>query len=614
MFRRANVPLFCVLAVATTVMFVNLGSARLWDRDEPRNAGCALEMMQRGDWVVPVFNDELRHQKPVLLYWLISSAYLVFGVNEFAARFWSGVFAVGTVALTYVIGKRFFRTTTAAMSAIALATSLMFVVAGRAATPDSILIFCQTLALSIYVCGTFSPKQHYSEPTKLRVVDKYFPRSIPVSMAMFAVMGLGVLAKGPVGLIMPLAIIGLFILVETLPADKPQLLEGYGIWTKGLLKIARVFHPKHFLKTLLSMNPLLAATVVLAVAAPWFVLVGMRTDGEFIRRFFLEENLGRATSTFENHGGGLWYYPAAIAVGFFPWSIFLVPMFLGIDRRLSKSHPLSTAITFLLCWIGVQVGMFAFASTKLPSYVTPCFPALALCCGYTLERWSRETSSRLPIIWDKAVLATLGLSGIGLSVALAYLCKNYLRGEYWLVGLGMIWIVVAIVGCFHLSAARRPRWIVMFQGAAVLFCIGLFGFGTIAVDRTQQAERLIEPIRARGTPVAAFRCLESSWIFYSRTPIRELATEKSNSNPSIQLESSRPQKRQMSPAEFVAQNPNACIITTDEALVELKTQLPANYQVVESAPYFLRDKYLLLLAPVPNPQVAEGTSKNTTLK
>ena len=80
-----------LLGVALVVLFSNLGSTRLWDRDEPRNAGCALEMIQRGDYMVPWFNDELRTHKPALVYWLIVSAYHIFGVNEFAARFWSAV-------------------------------------------------------------------------------------------------------------------------------------------------------------------------------------------------------------------------------------------------------------------------------------------------------------------------------------------------------------------------------------------------------------------------------------------------------------------------------------------------------------------------------------------
>ena len=87
-----------IVLVAGVVLFTNLGGPTLWDRDEPRNAGCALEMLQRGDWMVPVFNAELRAHKPILLYWLIMSAYELFGVNELrpvsarpcwaSARYW----------------------------------------------------------------------------------------------------------------------------------------------------------------------------------------------------------------------------------------------------------------------------------------------------------------------------------------------------------------------------------------------------------------------------------------------------------------------------------------------------------------------------------------------
>jgi 4-amino-4-deoxy-L-arabinose transferase-like glycosyltransferase len=104
----------------------------------------------------------------------------------------------------------------------------MFVVAGRAATPDSALIFCQTLALTIYICGTFAARKHSFEPPKLRADGAFFPRSNLVVAAMYAAMGLGVLAKGLIGVVMPTAIIGLFILIESRPAARPRLVEGYG--------------------------------------------------------------------------------------------------------------------------------------------------------------------------------------------------------------------------------------------------------------------------------------------------------------------------------------------------------------------------------------------------
>src|SRR5688572_21932494 len=139
-------------------MFTNLGGPRLWDRDEPRNAGCAVEMLQRGDVIVPTFNAKLRTHKPVLLYWCIMSAYSVLGVSEFSARLPSALCAVGSTLCTWFIGRRLFGPQAGVWAAIALATSLMFGVAGRAATPDSVLIFCTTLATAIYVGGTFRPR------------------------------------------------------------------------------------------------------------------------------------------------------------------------------------------------------------------------------------------------------------------------------------------------------------------------------------------------------------------------------------------------------------------------------------------------------------------------
>ena len=124
-----------IVAVAIPVLFFRLGEARLWDRDEPRNARCAVEMLERADWIVPYFNDELRTHKPVLLYWLMMAAYAIFGVNEFAARFWSAALGVGTVLCTYHLGARLFNRQAGLWAALALTPALMFDVASRAATP-----------------------------------------------------------------------------------------------------------------------------------------------------------------------------------------------------------------------------------------------------------------------------------------------------------------------------------------------------------------------------------------------------------------------------------------------------------------------------------------------
>jgi len=224
-----------IAAVAAALFFVNLGGPRLWDRDEPRNAGCAVEMLERGDWVVPWFNGTVRDHKPVLLYWLMMAAYGLFGVSEFAARFWSAALGVGTALATYQIGRRLFNAQVGLWGAIILTTSLMFGVAARAATPDSALIFFSTMALLVFVLGTFrrndavghAPADSNHERAggsclagrvaEPNCAGRFFPVSWRVAVLMYGIMGVAVLAKGPVGLVLPTAVIGMFLLIMRLP-------------------------------------------------------------------------------------------------------------------------------------------------------------------------------------------------------------------------------------------------------------------------------------------------------------------------------------------------------------------------------------------------------------
>src|SRR5829696_5409210 len=128
-----------LLAICALTFFANLGASRLWDRDEPRNAGCTREMLQRGDWVVPVFNGELRTHKPVLLYWLMMTSYAALGDNEWGARFWSAALAAGSVLMTYAIGRQLFNSSAALWGGIVLASNLQFAMIGRAAG-DAVLL------------------------------------------------------------------------------------------------------------------------------------------------------------------------------------------------------------------------------------------------------------------------------------------------------------------------------------------------------------------------------------------------------------------------------------------------------------------------------------------
>ena len=109
---------------------------------------------------------------------------------------------------------------------------------------------------------------------------------------MYAAMGLGVLAKGPVGLMLPTAVIGMFLLIMRLPAAGHEPRPGPS--AKGSCRVVAAFDPLHFLTTCWTMRPLTAIFAAAAVALPWYWAVGLATDGEFLRGFFLEHNLNRA--------------------------------------------------------------------------------------------------------------------------------------------------------------------------------------------------------------------------------------------------------------------------------------------------------------------------------
>ena len=140
-----------VAGMALLTFFLGLGGPQLFDEDEPKNAACGREMFVRGDWIVPTFNEELRTDKPILVYWFMLTAYHLFGVTEFAARFWSAALGVGTCVITYHIGRVLFSPRAGMWAGVMLGSTLMFTTVARASTPDSTLIFFTTLSLFLFV-------------------------------------------------------------------------------------------------------------------------------------------------------------------------------------------------------------------------------------------------------------------------------------------------------------------------------------------------------------------------------------------------------------------------------------------------------------------------------
>ena len=573
-----------VVAVAAVVFFTRLGGAYLWDEDEPKNAACAREMLERGDWVTPSFNYDLRTDKPVLLYWLMMTAYRTFGVNEFAARFWSAMAGVGVSLVVYHLGRLLFRAEVGLWAGLIMATSLMFDVAGRAATPDASFILWATSAMLAFVWA--EGRARHSSLDGASTDARWAPwRYAP----MYLCMGIAVLAKGPAGVVLPLMAMGVYLTVlrdmnTTSARDGVPGAAAAGVW--GRLAVWRNF-------ALVALNPARwwrisrriylaeGALVVLAVALPWYIWVGVRTDGEWLRGFLLKHNVGRFTASMENHSGPILYYIPAIIIGFFPWSVFLPLSIRNAALRIAANQRDRAAYLLISCWAAAQVGFFSLAATKLPSYVLPAYPAIALLTAAFLDRWLAEPLA-VPKGLLRWALVSPALVGLGVVIALPIVAAKFAPGEAWLALLGLVPIAQAIAALYWSETARPRPALVSFAALTVVFVVSLFGVAAVRISRHHSNGPLMaEAHRLNGVqaPLATYRHFEPTLAFYAASRLE-------------------PRDEPAQVAAFLATSDDALVVTRDEFVDELLAQVPGA-QVVARRKRFLRDGEVVLIGQAP---------------
>jgi 4-amino-4-deoxy-L-arabinose transferase-like glycosyltransferase len=366
----------------------NLGGPSLWDIDEGNNAEAAREMLLSGDWVVPCFNYQLREDKPALLYWCQIYAYRTFGVNEFAARFPSAIASLLASLVVYELGRAMFSLAAGLLAGLALPTCLLFCAAGHFANPDALLALSLTLAYAFFWAWDRG----------------HTWAALPMGLSI----GLGVMAKGPVALVLPLVVWTLYL-----------------FWQRRLW---RAWRPGFILG--------LASWVL--VAAPWYVWVTVETHGAWLAGFWYRHNQGRFLSPMESHSGPIFYYLPILILGLAPWSFFLAHVLHDAVRRVRKPAEQDEdirrkdATRYLLVWALVYVGFFSFAATKLPNYVLPIYPSLILLIAARVERWRQ--GERLPRWVVPAGVVGVFLVGVGLLVgpliAAGTLAPNLLAGKH----------------------------------------------------------------------------------------------------------------------------------------------------------------------------------------
>ncbi len=468
--RSGGVRLAIAIALAIIVWYGVVASAgSLWDRDEPRFARATVEMMQSGNWLVPTFNGEPRLHKPILIYWLMSVPIRLFGQTELGAR---GVapLAAGIVCfLTFLIGRRLFGPRRAILAALILASTPLLLVSGSAATTDALLLAWITGAFAILITAP--------------------PGSL--SFRQVALLGIvfggALLTKGPVGLaVVVLGAAGAWWL------DRSAILSNRRDW--GGLAVA-----------------VLIGVVLLLL---WGLPANRATGGELASRGLGYHVLQRSVQPLESHGGDFFlflpYYLVIIALAFFPWTLYLPDALRRLRRRRetdSRSHAV------LLGWIIPTLILMTLVATKLPHYVLPVWPALALVVAGSLDFEGKDA-----IAPGRAGRILFGIGGGLLSatflVGAWFLQVHGLAAE--LFGLGILTTAMTLFG-LRSEPEQLERTVRLLLVGAFLMQAMLAFFIVPAAEEMKLTPPIVQAVNtltSPDVPVAAVGYTEPSLVYY----------------------------------------------------------------------------------------------------
>jgi len=388
--------LWALAAVAFLLYIAGNSHTPLMDRDEPRFAQAAREMLRSGDFIVPHFNGEVRFDKPVLAYYFIAAGMGVFGPNEVGARVASALFGALSVFVVFFLARRVLASEAKALLAAAfLASAPVMVVESKQCTVDALLLLLVLLSFT----GLW---RIYEGPCE----NKW-------KALFWASLALGALTKGPVAVAVAF---GCVFLLVAISRDRSFL--GRMAWPWGI-------------------------PLFILIVAPWVLAVQERTAGEFLRVALGKHVIQRASEPLESHRGFPGYYVLTFFVTMFPWAFFAPAALWNAVRGLRDKKK----EIFLVAWAGGLVIILEIVETKMVHYSLPVFPAMAiLVADYlvgALQSHDRRVISAIASAMVLAVIMALGLPVFaflyGMSAAVEPLAA---AGVVLLAGMSW-WLVVA---------------------------------------------------------------------------------------------------------------------------------------------------------------------------
>jgi len=419
--------------------FPFLGWRDLWAPVEPRYGEIARVMFNQGEWFVPTVNGTLYTDKPILYFWFVLFfSNLTGGVTEWSLRLPSALSAAGLVFLTYLFGRDFFNRSVGLLASLIFATSALVAWEARWAHTDMLFTFFFTLSLYFFF-RVWTGKGGWVE-----------------ALSAYATMALATLTKGMIGFVLPGLIVGIYWL---LTAE----------WSK-----IRYLH----LPT--------GTLIFVLIAAPWFIAIFFRTDGIWLEEFFWKHHVERFLGGLK-HRKPFYYYLLNFPLGFFPWTLFLLPAGLASFWRNNKRKG-SPVLLFFAIWFIVVFLFFSFSEVKRLIYLLPLFPPASLFVGYYLTTLEKSWGPSVSLLhWILLFfLVVLALGGISFPLIAWKYFPEVLLGSF-ILGAGYV-----AGSTLALYSVHRELWnsVVSCVAGIVLFGILCVNFWVLPVINEFKSPRL----------------------------------------------------------------------------------------------------------------------------
>lgn len=469
-----------LLLAALSYVFFMLGNGLLplSNPDEVFYAQTAREMAARHEWNTPFLFGQPQFEKPILIYWLLRIAFLTFGTTEFAARFFPAVFgALGAIGIYLLALLGFKSRRKGLISALLLMSSALYFSMARTVFTD--MVFSVLILFSI-VAFFWA----YSCPT----------RKDSGIMLFFLAAGLATLAKGPLGLLLPLITVTLFLWLrkEARSFIRPSLFAGIAIYA--------------------------------IVCLPWYVYITAKYGHNFLHEFFYNDHIRRLLFAEHGHNDRWYFYPATIIGLFFPWCFLLAAALYRLFRSRKNLQPVQQ---LLACWVAVVFVVFQAAHSKLASYILPLFPALALACGEFIDTllMERSATGRRLFLYSWLVLLLLPVC---LAVAVAKFGFDLPP-----VATGLFAVILLAWLALMLIFIRQTRLLLAFYLLVLTLPLLLF---IVPIDKekiepyfsSEDIGTFIQETDTSTKPLLAAKSFARGVLYYSGRPVAVFAPGESN--------------------------------------------------------------------------------------